>query len=178
MDRFGRRDALRVLGLGAVSLGSGGAVHVSHAEAEVAADSPPAEPVSPAPVDASTAPPWRLVAPLSIGSMLGNVRLTELSAVTTTGTVDVQFETADSTRFRARLCRRDPDPTAPSPIARTLHYDLFLANHGRGEKPTDEEQGVTIMALAAVVRQNEQACGPVAVGTLRQRWRRLAQGTV
>jgi hypothetical protein len=88
----------------------------------------------------------------------------------------VHFETADFVRFRARLCRHDADPNAPVPIARTLHYDLFLANHGRGETPTDEEQGVTILALAAVLRQNEQTFGPVAVGTLRQRWQRLAQG--
>lgn len=176
MDRFDRRDALRVLGLGAVSLGSGAALGVEPELARPAPADSPAQPRDPAPLESWTEPPWGLLAPLGVGSMLGSVRLTELSPVTATGTVDVRFETADFVGFRVRLCRRDPDPSAPRPIARTEYFDLYLENHGRGETPTDEQQGVTVLALAAVVKQNEREFGPIAVGTLRQRWQRLAQG--
>jgi len=157
-------------------LGSGAAVAAPATEAEQAAADVPAEPTRLPSAASSTDPPWGLVAPLGVGSMLGSVRLMDLSPVTATGTVDAEFETADFIRFCARLCRRDPDPSAPSPVARTRYYDLYLANQGQGQTPTDEEQGVTILALAAVVKQNEQAYGPIAVGTLRQRWQRLAQG--
>ena len=169
-DRFGRREALGLLSLGAVAVSS------SLARAQTASQAPLTEGDAEGPDPAIEPDPWALVAPLEAGAALGTVLLVGMSSITRTGTVDVEFETEQEERFQARICRRDDAPGAPTPIARTGYYDLFLSNQGNGDKPTNEHHGVTVMALAAVVRQNEQALERLAVGTMRQRWQRLAVG--
>jgi hypothetical protein len=121
--------------------------------------------------------PWRLVAPLRADSWIGGARLLSLSEVTPTGTVDIDFERPDGARFRARMCRRDDRFGAPEAVARTRHYEFFLVNNGRGQKPTSPGEGLPVLALAEVVQRNERRHGPVAVGTLRERWRLLARRT-
>ena len=169
-DRLGRRKVLGLLSVGAVAVGSS-IVQVRTASRELPAPNPPA-PSKPAPPP----DPWALVAPLEAGAMLGTVRLIGLSGITGTATVDIEFETEEKARFCARLCRRDNAPGAPTPIARTRDYDLFLSNGGNGEKPTNEHHGVTVMALGAVVRQNEPALERLPLSTMRQRWQQLALG--
>ncbi|MFW6369076.1 MAG: hypothetical protein ACOC0J_00655, partial [Myxococcota bacterium] len=59
-------------------------------------------------------------------------------------------------------------PTAPRPVTRTSHYDLFVANGGHGDKRTAREHGLAAYALAEVLSRNE-AMAPVRLGTLGSR---------
>ena len=100
--------------------------------------------------------------------------LVDLTGVTETGTVDIDFVKADHTSFRIRLCRRDHAPGAPTPVAQTDKYELFLANNGQGELRTDEQEGKTAMVVASLVKKNEVGAQELPVSTIRQRWQRLA----
>jgi hypothetical protein len=173
MSALNRREVLQFMGFGAAAVGSGAAVlFPREADAALPEDLAEDETI----LDMSSAQAaWALVAPFTAGSAIAGMRLVGVSGVTTTGTVNVRFEKADTSRFTVRICRRDPSPTAPAPVAHTEHYDLFLANGGKGRKRTDEAEGVTAMCLAQVVERNELVTAPLAVGTMRERWRRLAR---
>ena len=173
MSALNRREVLQFMGVGAAAVGSGAALLCPQkAEAALRLESPDEE-VTP---DASSErAAWALMAPFTAGSAIAGMRLVGVSGVTATGTVNVRFEKPDASRFTVRICRHDLSPNAPTPVARTKRYELFLANGGKGRKRTDEAEGVTAMCLANVVVRNELATAPLAVGTMRERWRRLAK---
>ncbi len=173
MSALNRREVLQFMGVGAAAVGSGTAL-LCPREADAALQQASGD--EDATEDTSSEPAaWALVAPFAAGATIAGMRLVGVSGVTATRTVNVRFEKPDSSRFTVRICRRDDTPTAPTPVARTACYELFLANGGRGRKRTDEAEGVAAMCLAQVVQQNELAVVPLAVGTMRERWRRLAK---
>lgn len=173
MNALNRREVLQFMGVGAATVGSAGTL-LCPSEADAAL--PAASPEDDAVIDASSEQAaWALMVPFTAGATIAGMRLIAVSGVTATGTVNVRFEKPDSSRFTVRICRRDFNPQAPTPVARTERYELFLANGGKGHKPTDEAEGVTAMCLGRVVEQNELTVAPLAVGTMRERWLRLAR---
>ena len=173
MSALNRREVLQFMGVGAAAVGSGAAV-LCPREADAALPEASAEDESTSDASSEQAA-WALMAPFTAGSAIAGMRLVGVSGVTSTGTVNVRFEKPDSSRFTVRLCRRDSSISAPAPVARTERYELFLANGGKGRKRTDEAEGVAAMCLAKVLERNELATAPLAVGTMRERWRRLAR---
>ena len=55
-------------------------------------------------------------------------------------------------------------------MTRTRHYDLFLANGGRGDKRTDRSEGLAVLGLTEALRHNEARAGKLPVMTMRRRW--------
>ena len=58
----------------------------------------------------------------------------------------------------------------------TRRYALYLANLGRGMKPTREEHGLGLIWLAALLRSCERRHAPPALLTLRERLTRHPGG--
>jgi len=116
------------------------------------------------------APTLALLAPLNIGSTLAGTKVLRIAGVEQ-GAVNIELAHPSGSQFTARIVARDNLPGAPTPIARTVHYELYLANGGKGSKPTDETQGLAVMALASIVQQNETGTPVLPLGTIRDRWR-------
>jgi hypothetical protein len=74
--------------------------------------------------------------------------------------------------FCLDLCAHDDRVVAPVPPARSQRFDIFLANQGRGADPTYEDHGLAAMALAEIVRANENGVDPKGMLTLGQRLER------
>ena len=110
------------------------------------------------------------VVPTRKGSILHYARLKELRAEH--GTIVAEMERSDGHSFRVQICRRDNGFGAPKPIARTASYDIFLANHGRGNKRTHEEEGLSIYALARQISAYEKRNPVMTLDTKRQWWKR------
>lgn len=92
------------------------------------------------------------------------------------GAVPVILETRHGVRFQVDLLRRDRRQGAKRGIAETRHYALYLANLGRGMKPTREEHGLGLIWLAALLRSCEHRHAPPALLTLRERLTRHPGG--
>jgi hypothetical protein len=183
MSLLNRRDVLGMLGAGAAGLVCGGVTGFARpalgTALATAADGTPncrpsrrSQPESSKSRGRTSGAPWELVAPLAPGSRLGNACLVRLTGAEM-GAVNAEFEDADSAHFVVRICRRDSLPGAPTAVAQTELYELYLANGGKGNKLTDESHGLVVMALAAVIRNNEIDQPVLTVGTIRERWRLL-----
>ena len=61
-------------------------------------------------------------------------------------------------------------------IGETRFYALFLANNGRGNTPTVEEQGMGLLWLAALLRPREHRVRPGMLLTQRERVRMFPRG--
>jgi hypothetical protein len=85
------------------------------------------------------------------------------------GAVPVILETRHGVRFQVDILRRDRRPGAKRGIAETRQYALYLANLGRGMKPTREEHGLGLIWLAALLRSCESRHATPALLTLRER---------
>ncbi len=72
-------------------------------------------------------------------------------------------------RFQIDICARDDEPGADRGPGRTERFDLIVANRGDGSTSTHEDHGLAAMALAEVVRANEQVVDASVFRTLRQR---------
>jgi hypothetical protein len=161
-----RREALYMLASTAAGLYFGGVAFRS-TRAKLGTLTGDSE--SPSASDASI---WRLLTPLRAGAQVGPAKIVGVGNVRS-GAADVEFEDADHQRFWARICLRDHGHGAPTPIAHTERYELFLANGGKGNTPTRESHGLTVMALASHVRKNEADAEMLALTTLRDRWRQM-----
>ncbi len=168
MTKIQRREALSILASTAVGLCFAG-LAVRSARAKRGTSTLPYDLGNSPTCDASV---WPLLAPLQAGSPIGSAKLVGVGSIRK-GAADVEFEDADHQRFSARICLRDNEHGAPTPIARTERYELFLANGGTGNTPTREDHGLTVMALASLLRKNEVDVEPLAVTTMRDRWRRM-----
>ncbi len=97
-----------------------------------------------------------LVTPLVAGSRLGPWQVEQLVS-TAVGTLSVLMVGASGARFQLDVCARDGSLGAPQSPGNTEHFQVFVANTGDGATATLEEQGLAAMALADVIRGNEQA---------------------
>jgi hypothetical protein len=102
------------------------------------------------------------------GLRFGRWRVLEVHR-TNLGGIPVILEGRNGVRFQVDLLARDRRPGARRGIAQTRHYSLYLANLGRGAKPTREEHGLGVLWLAALLRTRENARPPVQLLTLRER---------
>lgn len=112
---------------------------------------------------------------LPAGLRFGHWRIVEVLAVKL-GAVPVILETRHGVRFQVDILRRDRRGHAKRGIAETRFYALYLANLGRGTKPTREEHGVGLIWLAALMRPREGRYGRPALLSLRERLARFPSG--
>jgi hypothetical protein len=88
------------------------------------------------------------------------------------GCIPVLMAAADGTRFQVDIA--DRDPAGPKPVAETNTLALYLVNGGGGTTSTVEEHGLGVMALAAALKQREQAGAvPPQLVKLRERKQRF-----
>ena len=92
------------------------------------------------------------------------------------GAVPVIVESQSGRRFQVDVLRRDRHPQAKRGIGETRRYALFLANNGRGNTPTVEEQGMGLLWLAALLRPREERVRPGMLLTQRERVRMFPRG--
>jgi hypothetical protein len=116
-------------------------------------------------VQSTTCP---LLAPLQAGSKLGSWTVDAISAVHA-GAITVRLRDASGGLFCVDICARDAAVGAKAGPARTARYDLFLANEGDGDRPTNEDHGRAAMALAEIIRTNEHGVQLQGMLTLRDR---------
>jgi len=153
-----------------------------------AATNPPASPVppratAPAATDAFSVPAFpaeegarhALQEALPEGLRFGRWRIVSVLPVKL-GAVPVILETRRGVRFQVDILRRDRGQGAKRGIAETRRYALYLANLGRGMKPTREEHGLGLIWLAALLRSCERRHAPPALLTLRERLTRHPGG--
>ncbi len=184
MSKMQRREALKLLGLGTAAFGSGYAVCVRPLLDTVDAEaqnfvSEALKELDVGPVlgedfeavrDIVRGRAELEVVPTKQGTIIHYARLKELRAEH--GTVVAEMERSDGHPFKVQICRRDNGFGAPEPIARTQAYDIFLANKGRGNKRTHEEEGLTIYALARQISVYEKRNPVMSLDTKRQWWKR------
>lgn len=141
-----------------------------------ASSEPPPEPLpaAPEPLPAqapATVPegaPHALQEALPAGLEFGRWRVVAVLPVKF-GAVPVILTTRRGAHFQIDILRRDRRQGAKRGIAETRHYALYLANLGRGMKPTREEHGLGLIWLAALLRASERRHTPPALLTLRER---------
>ena len=92
------------------------------------------------------------------------------------GAVPVVIESRRGQRFQVDVLRRDRHPQAKAGVGETRLYALYLANNGRGSKPTQEEQGVGLLWLAAMLRPREMRQRATQLLTQRERMRMFPRG--
>ena len=123
-------------------------------------------------VDASA-----LLAPLTAGATLGGWLVTGITGVRY-GALTVAVSDAAGATFYLDVCARDQGLGAHAPPARSEKYDVFLSNHGTGADPTFEDHGLAAMALAEILRANENRVQPEGFLTLRERLARFPDEVV
>ncbi len=177
MNEIDRREALKILGLSLLSVGTGSAVIYRSADCSGGDDSASRLPTgekSPASARQGAEPepaPWWLLEPFTAGTVVGTCRIVSMSSVSD-GVVTLGLQSEDGERFDVAICRRDDSSSAPTPIARTEYYDFFLPNGGKGDMPTDEANGRVVMALGILAERNEKGQARLPLQTLRQHWLR------
>ena len=134
----------------------------------LAAGKPASRPVGAQPADSQSGS--ALLAPLRAGSTLGAWTVEAISVVHA-GAVTVRLHDASGSVFCVDICARDARLGAMTGPARTVHFDLFLANEGDGDRPTNEDHGRAALALAEIIRTNEQSVVLPGMLTLRDRLR-------
>jgi len=92
------------------------------------------------------------------------------------GAVPVVLESRRGQRFQVDVLRRDRHPQAKVGVGETRLYALYLVNNGRGSKPTQEEQGVGLLWLAAMLRPREMRQRSTQLLTQRERMRMFPRG--
>lgn len=112
---------------------------------------------------------------LPAGLEFGRWRIVEVLPVKF-GAIPVILETRLGSRFQVDILRRDRRGHAKRGIAETRFYALYLANLGRGMKPTREDHGVGLLWLAALMRPRECAYDRPALLSLRERLVRFPAG--
>lgn len=109
------------------------------------------------------------------GQRFGQWRVVAVHAVKM-GAVPIILETRSGTRFQVDVLRRDGATQARRGISETRRHALYLANVGRGSTPTQEDHGLGVMWLAALLRAREHHIQPPTLLTLRDRLSRFPDG--
>jgi hypothetical protein len=96
--------------------------------------------------------PWALIAPLQVGSSIGNGwRIESLSDVRLGASVlSVRHESG--AKSDVHICLRQG---RPSGVAASRHFDFVLMNEANGERQTNEALGVALITLARRAELNE-----------------------
>ena len=153
--------------------------HPSQGDAPISAPSAtPAEaPVGllPSASHAADGTPHSLQRMLPPGLRFGRWHVVEVLSVKF-GAVPVILEAQGGSRFQVDVLRRDGRGRAKRGVAETRHYSLYLANLGRGMKPTREVHGLGLLWLAALMRPREHRYERPALLTLRERLERFPGG--
>jgi hypothetical protein len=104
------------------------------------------------PTTLSAAPPWQLLRPLAMGSVVAQGwRVAGL-----TGAVDgscvLTLQNERSRSHRVHLCRNDGRPNG---LVYTKQFDLVVMNGGEGDLPTEEGFARAVAEVAHVLAANE-----------------------
>lgn len=96
--------------------------------------------------------PWALIAPLQLGSSIGNGwRIQSLSEVRLGASVmGLQHESGVTSNVH--ICLRQGAPTG---VVASRYFDFVLMNEADGERDTNEALGVALMNLARRAETNE-----------------------
>jgi len=119
----------------------------------------------PAPVSAP--PPWELLHPLAMGSVVAHGwRVAELTGVTD-GACVLTLRNERGRAYRVHLCRNDGRPQG---LVYTDRFDLVVMNGGQGDLPTEEGLAQAVAEVAHVLAANEDAGqqAPVVAALLPQ----------
>lgn len=119
-------------------------------------------------VPAAPTPLLQLFGGLTPGGRLGRWTVESIHQVHL-GAIPVVLRTPTGTRFQVDVLRRDTAEGAPQGVANTRGFSVFLANNGRGQSTTSEEQGLGAMALGAWISRHEGRASAPSLLTLRQR---------
>jgi hypothetical protein len=165
-DEVSRRVVLGAIGIGAASAAIAESLPL-HRSAAAAAGSVEAGESDPAATEAR-AEACALLAPLAAGSRLGRWTVEQVLPLED-GAASVVLCDAEGGRFQLDVCARDGDLTASRGPGQSELFEVFLANQGDGETSTFEDHGLAAMALAELIRTNEQHIERTAFQTLRQR---------
>ena len=159
-DEVSRRFVVGALGVGAATAAAGVAVGSVPARSSALRPASPdgkapdgAEPV--ADDEPALAQAARLVAPLAAGDRLGRWTVQQVLPVQD-GAASLVLADGRGERFQLDVCARDESNSSPAGPGRSEHFEVFLANSGNGSKATFEDHGLAAMALAEVIRANEQ----------------------
>ncbi len=167
-----RRFVVGALGTGVVAAAVTGAGRAAAAtkNALQTAGREPDSPVAPVvrPLLGPEPPLLPLVAPLRPGARLGRWVVQSVAGVQA-GALSLTLADQAGQLFQLDVCRRDEAPGAQVPPGRSDFFDIYLANRGDGSLATREEHGLCAMALADVIRHNEQGVDRSAFSTLAER---------
>lgn len=148
-----RRTVLTAVGIGAGVVAAGAlAVAVSSrktnpqgaADEEHGDDAPPA-------ADAEV---LALFGDITSGALAGHWTIARLYGVHM-GAIPVVLQSERGEPFQVDILRRDAQ--GPEGVGTTATLSLFIANSGTGTEPTDELQGLGVIALARALERREQA---------------------
>jgi len=104
---------------------------------------------------ASTArPPWELLRPLSLGSVIAyGWRLVDLTGPVG-GACVLTLQSKRGHLQRVHLCRNDGSPRG---LVYTKKFDLVVMNGGQGGLKTEENMGLAVAAVSHVLAANENS---------------------
>jgi hypothetical protein len=120
----------------------------------VAPEGAPAEPhaATQASAPPSAPPPWELLRPLALGSVVArDWRVADLSGVAD-GSCVLTLRNERGRAQRIHLCGNDGSPQG---LVYTQRFDLLVMNGGQGDLPTDEGLAQAVAAVAHVLAANE-----------------------
>lgn len=104
------------------------------------------------PAALSEPPPWDLLRPLAIGSVLAHGwRVADLTGVVDGSSV-LTLENERGRTHRVHLCRNDGRPQG---LVHTQQCDLVVMNGGQGDLPTEETFAQAVVEVAHVLAANE-----------------------
>ncbi len=160
-DEVSRRFVVGALGIGAATAAAGAAIGSSGLSGKSAAR--PAAPGAPAPnagqepvaEEPELAQARTLLSPLAAGDRLDRWTIEQVLPVQG-GAASVVLRDEKGQKFQLDVCARDTSASAPVAPGRSELFEVFLANSGNGSKATFENHGLAAMALAEVIRGNEQ----------------------
>ena len=102
--------------------------------------------------EASAPPPWELLQPLALGSVVAHGwRVAELNGVAD-GSCVLTLRNQRGRTQRIHLCRNDGSPQG---LVYTGRFDLLVMNGGQGDLPTDEGLARAVAEVAHVLAANE-----------------------
>jgi len=103
--------------------------------------------------EASSPPPWEVLRPLAMGSVVAHGwRVAELSGVAD-GSCVLTLRNQRGRTHRVHLCRNDGHPQG---LVYTNRFDLVVMNGGRGDLPTEESLAQAVAEVAHVIAANER----------------------
>jgi hypothetical protein len=165
-DEVSRRVVVGALGVGVASAAAGAAA-LGRAREPAQPESSAAVPISGGPAK-PTSEVSQLFSPLVAGAALGRWTVEEILPLAE-GAASVVLSDRRGERFQLDVCARDDASDARRGPGASERFEVFLANLGDGTTSTHEDHGLAAMALAELIRGNEQHVDHTAFQTLRQR---------